>query len=430
MIDLKSYFIITYGCTFNQGDSLKIEKILGDYGFYKEKINNADLVIINTCAVKLSTESKILNYISHLVEKFPSKYYIITGCLPQIDKKIYNKIETMISNKGFILNILDIPNILNILFKNENADQKLPYFKDKSNITPKINNKSPISIIQISEGCNNNCSYCCTTNARGNLQSFDLKLIIKHLKILISQGIKEFHITSQDLGNYDYKGKKLHHLLKEISLLKGSIHFRLGMINPDYLIKFYSEFQHIFNDKRFYRFLHIPIQSGSNIILKKMKRNYSVEDVETIFLKLKEYDRLFRVGTDIIVGFPGESEEDYDQTENFIKKWKPSILNISKYTVRPNTEAKKYKQLKSQIIKERSKKLSIIFSNYSDIINKHWNGWEGSVFYNEYRENVQFPYMGRNLYYIPVLSKNAVVGQTLNVKITGYLNHSLIGFQN
>ncbi len=427
MINLKSYFIITYGCTFNQGDSLKIEKILGDFGFYKKQINNADLVIINTCAVKLSTESKILNYISHLVQKFPSKYYIITGCLPQIDKKIYDKIEKMIFDKGFILNIHDIPNLLNILFKNENINQKLPNYIDKSNIIPKINSKSPISIIQISEGCNNHCTYCCTTNARGNLHSFDSTLIIKQLKNLISQGIKEFHITSQDLGNYNYEGKKLHSLLKEISLLEGSIHFRLGMINPDYLIKFYSEFQQIFNDKRFYRFLHIPIQSGSNKILKKMKRNYSIEEVETIFIKLKEFDKRFRIGTDIIVGFPSESEEDYDLTENFIKKWKPGILNVSKYTVRPNTEAKKYHQLNSQIIKERSKKLSMVFSNYSEILNKQWDGWEGDVFYNEYRENVQFSYMGRNLYYIPVLSKNAVVGQSKNIKITGYLNHSLIG---
>ena len=427
MIDLKSYCIITYGCTFNQGDSLKIEKILGDYGFIKENLNNADLVILNTCAVKLSTESKILNYISHIIQKFPFKYYIITGCLPQIDKKIYNNIERMIFDKGFILNIQDIPNLLNILYKNEKIRHNLPNYKEKSNIIPKINSKSPISIIQISEGCNNSCSYCCTTNARGDLRSFDSKLIIKQFKILISQGIKEFHITSQDLGNYDHEGKKLHHLLKEISLLKGSVHFRLGMINPDYFTKFNSEFHQIFEDKRFYRFLHIPIQSGSNKILKKMKRHYKIEDVDSIFLKLKEYDKLFRIGTDIIVGFPSELEEDYDQTENFVKKWKPSIVNISKYTVRPNTEAKGFQQLKSQIIKKRSKKLSMIFSNYSEILNKQWNGWEGEVFYNEYRENVQFPFMGRNLYYMPVLSKEAVVGQTKDVKITGYLNHSLIG---
>ncbi|QEE14861.1 tRNA (N(6)-L-threonylcarbamoyladenosine(37)-C(2))-methylthiotransferase [Promethearchaeum syntrophicum] len=427
MINLRSYFIITYGCTFNQGDSLKIEKIFEDYGIKKKKLISADIVVINTCAVKLSTESKILYYISNLVQKFPSKYYIITGCLPQIDKKIFNKIESMISKKGFILNIQDIPNLLNILFKNETFNQKLPDYKEKSIIIPHINRKSPISIIQISEGCNNNCSYCCTTNARGKLHSFDSKLIIRQFEILISKGIKEFHITSQDLGNYDFEGKKLHHLLKEISNLDGNLHFRLGMINPDYLKKFYSEFQEIFNDKRFYRFLHIPIQSGSNKILKKMKRHYIIEDVETIFLKLKKFDELFGIGTDVIIGFPSESDDDYALTEKFIKKWKPNILNISKFTVRPNTEAKKYKQLNSQIIKERSKKLSIIFSDYSDNFNKQWEGWEGMVFYNEFRENAQFSYMGRNLYYIPVLNKNAVVGQNKNTKITGYLNHSLIG---
>ena len=147
----------------------------------------------------------------------------------------------------------------------------------------------------------------------------------------------------------------------------------------------------------------------------------------SIFLKIKEYDQLFRIGTDIIVGFPNETEEDFDQTINFIKKWKPSILNISKYSVRPNTEAKKYHQLNSQVIKERSRKISKVFLKYSEILNKQWNGWKGDIFFNEYRENVQYPYMGRNLYYVPILCNKGTVGQSKKIKITGYLNHSLIG---
>jgi len=425
MRKLNTYNIITYGCTFNQGDSLKIEKMLQDFGISKVNISNADILIINTCAVKLSTESKILDYISKLTQKYPSKFFIIAGCLPQIDIKINGKIKQMIENRGFILHPREIPQIIKLIFHSNN--HSFQTYKQKSDIIPPFNIKSPITIIQISEGCNNNCSYCCTTISRGNLFSFSNKSIIKQIKFLISQGMKEFHITSQDLGNYNYNGIRLHNLLAEISQLKGDIHFRLGMINPDYIIEFYSQFLEIFNDKRFYRFLHIPIQSASNNVLKKMRRRYEIAEVESIFLKIKEYDQLFRIGTDIIVGFPNETEEDFDQTINFIKKWKPSILNISKYSVRPNTEAKKYHQLNSQVIKERSRKISKVFLKYSEILNKQWNGWKGDIFFNEYRENVQYPYMGRNLYYVPILCNKGTVGQSKKIKITGYLNHSLIG---
>ena len=183
----------------------------------------------------------------------------------------------------------------------------------------------------------------------------------------------------------------------------------------------------IFKDNRFYKFLHIPIQSASNNILRKMKRNYQIEKVKETIYKIKEFDPKFTFATDIIVGFPTETQLEHRSSLNFIENWKPSILNISKFTPRPKTEAKNMKQLKSQIIKRRSREFSLIFNNYSQNEKKKWIGWQGSVFINEYHMNYKYPYMGRNRYYIPVLCKKGKIGQTINIEIVDYLNHSFIG---
>jgi threonylcarbamoyladenosine tRNA methylthiotransferase CDKAL1 len=424
------FSIITYGCTFNHGDSLKIENILSENGYHKRELADSKFVIINTCAVKHTTEAKILFFIEKLVNLYPHKIFIITGCLPQIEKKMSEKINRIIQPNGFILHPHDIGDILNIFKKCRNETGLITENKnnrDKSVLLPKSNLKSKIGIIQISEGCNNQCSYCCTTNARGSLVSFNFENLINQFQTLLSQGIIEYHLTSQDLGNYNNKGKLLHELLRKISEIKGNFKIRLGMLNPDYLINNITEFMKIFNDQRFYRFLHLPIQSASNNVLKTMKRNYKIEEVDKIIRVIRNYDENFTFGTDIIVGFPTESSEDFLKTLTYIEKWRPHVLNISKFTPRPKTEAKNMNQLKSQVIKNRSQKISLIYLNYSKDNNQKWINWKGEIFINEYKKNVDYPFTGRNIYYIPILCKTGELGQLKSVSIKKYINHSLIG---
>ncbi|XEO77919.1 tRNA-2-methylthio-N(6)-dimethylallyladenosine synthase [Candidatus Lokiarchaeum ossiferum] len=426
-----SYCIHTYGCTFNAGDSLKIAQILNDHHFYKETLENSDYVIINTCAVKHSTEIKIISEIRKLVSTYPDKSFIITGCLPLIDLKVENLITELIKPKGFILHPHKIGNIIDIIKNGGNSekiDQKFTPMRDKSCLDIDFSSYGKNSaIIQISEGCNNHCTYCCTTNARGNLVSFNFDNIVAQVSKLAFSGVKEFFFTSQDLGNYKFEGKKLHDLLNAITKIEGEFLIRLGMLNPDYLINNLTEFKEIFNDPRFYRFLHIPIQSASNMVLSNMRRHYSIEQVDSIIKEFQKFDPLFSFGTDIIVGYPTEQENDYQKTKEFISEWQPQVLNISKYTVRPNTDAKKLKQLPSQIIKKRSQDLSKVYLNYSKKKNHGWLNWKGEVFVNEFKKDQKYPYMGRNLYYVPVLCKEAKLGQKISLKIIDFINHSLIG---
>ena len=426
----RRFHVLTYGCTFNQGDSAKIIEIMKKNGFFLSNLENSDIIIINTCAVKHATEAKILDFIRRSISINGSKFFIITGCLPLIDKKIFNIIEHEIGNRGFILHPHQIAELSLLLQQNKFitksiANEIFHPIRDKSFLLPSLLNSNMVQI-QISEGCNNSCTYCCTTIARGKLISFNDKQIVQQIEYFSKKGVKEFHLTSQDLGNYNFQGLKLHDLLFKISEIKGQFKVRLGMLNPEYIVKNGDEFLKIFEDNRFFRFLHIPIQSGSNRILKLMKRDYTVEDMEQIILNIEKFDENFTFSTDIITGFPTETEDDFVKTIEIIKKWKPMILNISKYSVRPNTKAKLMPQLKSQIIKERSKKLSTIYQKYSKKKLANWIGWNGKVFIDEYRSGVKYPYMGRNLYYLPVLCKEGKIGNEKSVIIKDYLNHVLV----
>ncbi len=429
---MQNFKIVTYGCTFNRGDSLKIKNLLVKEGWRYTNSENASVVIVNTCAVKLSTQTKTLYFIKDLIEnRKKNQFIVVTGCLPQINKEIFEKIKRQLKpNKGIIVHPFSISKISQLVTKRnvfeyrKNVNLKL---RDKSDINPFVDSNLRRTIIQISEGCNNRCAYCCTTNARGNLICFDKDQILKQINHLIKIGVREFFLTSQDLGNYNYEGHKLHDLLKEISKLEGNIKIRLGMINPDYFKKHLGEFQEVFLDERYYRFLHIPIQSASNNVLKSMKRKYDIELVNSIIKTFRKIDERFSISTDIIVGFPTEKESDFDKTKSWIEKWKPQVLNISKYSTRPNTLAKKMKQLDSKVIKKRSKIVSEAYKKYLKHNFDQWLDWSGEVFINEYHPKKEFEYMGRNNYYVPIVCQKGEMWTKQKVKIVGSLNHSLIG---
>lgn len=409
-----SFFIKTFGCTFNLGDSLKIESILSNYDYNKvDNIKLADIVIINTCAVKHATETKILHFIQEQRNQNNIQKFIITGCLPQIGTKMKKKIQSIILNTDLIIKPSEINKIPFLIDPLANSNKIIP----KADITPKYIKNQNIGIIQLSEGCNNSCTYCCTTIARGKLVSFSSESITNQIKLQYMNGISQFYLTSQDLGNYNYNDKNLTDLLKIVSNIRGNFQIRLGMLNPDFLIDNIDEFLPIFEDHRFYRFLHLPIQSGSNRILDLMKRNYQIDEVRHIIQKIQAYDPKFTFSTDVIVGFPTEKEEDFYQTYEFIEKWHPFNLNISKFSVRPNTKSKKMKQIPSQVIKQRSKKMNSLYQKYSLRMRKQWIGWEGYSIISGYFSLKTKDTLSRNSYHIPIFIKEPVEENIVKVKI-------------
>jgi MiaB-like tRNA modifying enzyme len=432
-VELKNTFYIeTYGCSFNQSDSHKIKAILVENGFRLTELPNAKFVIINTCAVKSQTEAKILFRIKSLELK-NHQNMIIAGCLPWISKTLY---EDILNSNCHIIGITGTESFHEILYLMNQTLYEKPAdndiykkFIDKQDVKPFIDSKIQPGIVQIAEGCNGMCSYCCTKFARGKLRSFSYKSILAQIDHFIEHGIKEIYLTAQDTGIYNHNNVELKDLLKIIEEKykdNKNLIIRLGMLNPKYLLKNIDEILNILEGDLFYNFLHIPIQSGSDKILKLMERNYTNSQIRDIFSKIRGRTN-FSLSTDIICGFPSENEDDFYKSLNIIEEFKPDIINISKFTARPNTKAKNMKQVNTIIIKTRTEQLSRYYKAYMKSKNKEFLNWRGKILITEHRPDKNYPFFGRNIMYKPVILEKGELFSSVDVKIVGTSFNYLIG---
>jgi len=432
MIYKNSFYIESFGCSFNKADSLKLKSLLIEKGYFPSFFSHSEFIFINTCAVKSQTHNKIIDYLKNLYLDYNQKI-IILGCLPWISSETLLEILNSNGNIIGIINLNQIQYIFNLIKICNNQYIKILPEKnkiEKSKIKPWIDNLINDSIIQISEGCNNFCSYCCTRLARNYLYCYNFKSIIENIKFYIKIGVKEIYLTSQDCGSYNYNNVDLISLLRTInknieSLNVKNIFIRLGMLNPKYLINNIENLIEILRSDYYYKFLHIPIQSASDKILDLMKRRYNKRDIENIFEYLRTKTD-FVISTDIICGFPNENEDDFQETIDFIERYKPEIINISKYTVRPNIISSKFEQIKSEIIKARSIELTNIYNKYKKEIFKKWIGWTGKAFINKFHTNKIYHYSGRNIYYLKVILNNVKINEFFNIKVNNILNNNLI----
>ena len=430
-----SFFIETYGCTSNEADSYIISNVLKESNYISNSLENAQFIIINTCAVKEQTENKIkarLKILHNLYHNIPNKHIIIAGCLPHIAPNYIDVIKNIIPSFSAIIdldNIVDLPEILreiksrkkNLIYLSKKSVDKAKYYIN-------YHAGKTTGIIPISEGCLGSCTFCCVKNARGKLLCFNPYNIVRNIKHQLQQGIKQIYLTSQDCSTYEFKGSSLDDLVKEIVNLDQNFFLRIGMINPSFLIENFDQLLSIFNLAKVYQFLHIPIQSGSNKILQTMQRKYLISDIiDNLELLRKKFPNL-TISTDIICGFPGETEYDFYKTINFIKWLKPEILNISKFTPRPGTLAKKMDQLDSRIIKDRSKRLSRVFRNYLKHINDRWVNWEGEIL-TLHKGTEKNQVFGRNSAYKNVFINNydGEFGKFIKVKIEKVEGFNLFG---
>jgi len=346
---MKKIFIKTYGCQSNIADSEQIAGILKGYKIVNS-IKEADIIIVNTCSIKLKTQNKILDFIKKIPK---NKILIVGGCLPfSLDLKKYSNNISAIFNTN---SILELPKII------KNLQNSLPIIKEKRINIPRIRKNKNIAIINTSQGCLGNCDYCSAKLARGNLQSYSILDIKKELTTAIKQGCTKIYLTGQDLGCYGLDIKtSLPNLLKELIKIPGDYTIRIGMINPNYALKYLRQLIQIYKSNKIFPFLHIPVQSGSSKLIKNMNRYYTISDFKKIVRTFRKEIPNITIATDIIVGHPLETKLDFKQTIRLIREIHPEVLNISKFASRPKTKASKLKQLPSNLIKERSKQLTKI----------------------------------------------------------------------
>lgn len=409
-------FIETYGCAANQSHSEKMAGYLEGFALAKSD-KDADAIILNTCVVKKPTEQKILDRIRSIRKNSPEKKVILAGCLPKIPELLKKA-----DYDGIILDNTKIAEVLGKLFKNETIS-----IENQSNYNVKIRNNSLIDIEEIAEGCLGSCSYCIVRRAKGALKSEPADKIIKNIENAAKEGCKEIWLTAQDTACYGFDNdSELPELMSSICNIKSDFSLRIGMMNPEHAMKILPELIESYGNEKVYKFLHLPVQSGSDIVLEKMNRRYKTEDFLKIVSEFRKALPRIQIWTDIIVGFPGESEKDFQETIELMKKASPDFVNVSQFGSRPGTPAEKMEQMPGGIKKERSKKLSEMLKRIYLENNKKWIGWEGNVLVTEKSKT---GFLAKNFAYKPVQIKSDkdIIGKTVNAKITRASSSALFG---
>jgi len=415
-------FFKTFGCTLNFSDTEMMQGLLVDLGFeIVEEPEESEVIVINTCAVKKPTENKFFKYLNEINQL--NRPIVITGCIAQaMPEKL----------KGYSLvgpdNINSIVEVIEETMHNN--PQKLLEREQKPRLNqPKIRKNKIIEIIPICKGCLGDCSYCIVKNTRGEFFSYDKSEIIKQAEMGVLKGAKEIWITAQDTGCYGKDiGSSLPELLNELTMINGDFFIRVGMMNPNHVKVMLDELIDVYKNPKIFKFLHIPVQSGNDKILKKMKRKYTVSDFWEIIKRFRQEIPEITISTDIICGYPGEKKEQFQDSVDLINEIKPDVLNISRFWSRPKTKASSLFPLSGEETKNRSRRITSVFDWTAFENNKRWRNWEGAIIIDENGKNDTW--VGRNSSYKPVIVEGDYsLGQKINVRIEHVTTHDLRGVE-
>ncbi|WP_370573697.1 tRNA (N(6)-L-threonylcarbamoyladenosine(37)-C(2))-methylthiotransferase [Methanomethylovorans sp.] len=415
--------VATFGCSANQASAEVMMATIRNLGHELVSEKHADVVVLNTCTVKYSTEQKILHKIKELGEK--GIEVVVAGCMPevQLDDIIRNNPDAHILGVNSISRIGEVLNSIVILgiSSESTSRQALHVFSHEPEgfiNVPRFRFNSNIHICQLSQGCNNACSYCIVRFVRGPLRSFDPDPIIEDIRQGVAEGCREIWLTSQDNAQYGMDiDLRLPELLKRICDIPGDFKVRVGMMNPFSVLPILEELLDAFEHNKIYKLVHLPIQSASNDVLKRMNRFHSIEEANRMINSFRDRFDDITLFTDIIVGFPGEKDVDFMKTVEWVKDYRPEKVNISRYTPRPHTKALEYRTLDSRIVAQRSNELHDVCEQVQITVRKNMMGWKGRVFVS--KEAKVKGLMARTSSYKPVVipDSNAIPGSFYEVEI-------------
>lgn len=410
-------YLEVYGCTANKGDASLVLGLLKENDHeIVDNIDDADILVLLTCTVIGTTEQRMLSRL-RLFGK-TGKKIIVAGCMASVQSDLIKSVEpnAELLPPQYTHHVVDLVEGKSVPFINKNKTCSPKYFGETA---------APISI---SEGCLFSCSYCITSLARGKLISFPIDQVVEDVSSAINQGCKEIQLTAQDTGSYGLDtGNNLAELLENVCQIEGEYRIRTGMMNPRTLLKNLDRIIQAYGNSKIYKFLHIPIQSGDNDILQKMNRKYTIEDCIKIINKFRKKYPEIVIATDIIVGFPTETDEQFEHTVDLLKSIKPDVTNITRYSARPHTKAKTMKgRIKTEIVKERSRILTELCSNISMKNNLNHIGKKYTVLITE--KGKKNTMVGRAENYKPVaIKKQVYIGEFVPVKIEEAGSTYLVG---
>ena len=414
-------FVEAYGCSASFADSEMISGLIQNGGHtLVESSDQSDLNIVVTCSVKDATANKMI----HRIKSLKSKPLVVAGCLPKAEKETVEKF----SGNASLLGPNSLGKTLQVIDTTLSGRKQIAL--QDSDVTktglPKVRLNPAVGIVEIASGCMSECTFCQTKLSKGDLSSYRLGDIVRQVKTEIQDGCKEVWLTSTDNGCYGFDiGTDLPSLVNAVAEIPEEFMLRVGMMNPMYMPRIKENLIESYDNDKIFKFLHIPVQSGSNKVLHDMKRGHTAETYKEIVKMARDRFEKFTISTDIIVGFPTETEEDFEETMQLLDETRPDVVNLSRYSARPGTDAAEWKQIEVSEIKRRSKLVFEKISNITKENNKKWIGWTGRVLFDEKTED---GIKGRNFAYKPVFVRDEVeIGEFHTVTITDATVNSLLG---
>ena len=372
----------TLGCKLNYSETSSISREFVKKGYEKVSFDDAsDIYVINTCSVTQNADKEFKYLVNKVKRKNPNSSVIAIGCYAQLKPKKISEISgvdlVLGADKKF-----DILNYLNLEDQDNNnihscEINSVDFFKSSYSLGDRTR-----SFLKVQDGCDYKCTYCTIPQARGKSRSGTISEILDNVKHLVASGVKEIVLTGVNIGDYgifNTKTKKretnFYELISNIDLIPDLNRVRISSIEPNLLSDEIIQFVH--NSNSFVKHFHIPLQSGSDKILKLMKRRYLKNLYISRINKIKELMPDCCIGVDVIVGFPGETEEEFNETYEFLKALNISYLHVFSYSERDNTESlkinhkipKKIRATRSQILRKLSdkKKMNFYESNINQI---------------------------------------------------------------
>ncbi|MCG2888105.1 MAG: tRNA (N(6)-L-threonylcarbamoyladenosine(37)-C(2))-methylthiotransferase [Sulfolobales archaeon] len=415
-------YIETYGCALNRGDSAIMATVLSERGHeITEDLSEAEVVIINTCAVRLETEERMKQRIREL--RRTGKKLVVAGCLA-------GALPATVSALAPEASILGPQAVERIAEVVESPERQVILEGSKAVKVPRMF-EGKIFIVPIADGCAGECSFCITKLARRKLRSYPMREIVDAVKEAVAKGAVEVELTAQDTAAYglDLGGKvRLPDLVEKVAETEGNFMVRVGMMTPEQAMSIVDGLVEALKMEKVYKFVHLPVQSGSDKVLKLMNRKYTIDEYKQLVKELRSKVPGLSVATDIIVGHPGEDEEDFQQTLDLMKELRFERIHLAMYSIRPNTVSARLPQVPDSVKKERMKTAMSLYESIAYDIHSEYVGKTVEVLTTELGRKGSV--IGRLRNYIPVVVKNeSSLGNWVKVVIEGASFYDLRGYK-
>ena len=395
------YFVETYGCTMNFGEGRQLSEDMASLGYEPaDCADDADIVVLNTCTVVETTEKRMLSRISEL--KRQGKRIVVTGCMAQVQPKRIR---------------IRLPDSPIVRFEEYGRFRDIVSESFGCQGSPVLLETGTDAILPIAQGCLGRCSYCITKFARGDLRSYPSDDLLRRYDSFLEGGAREILITAQDTSSYGRDtGTDLPALIRSMLEREGDYRIRLGMTNPDSLARVSQGILELMDDERMYRFVHIPVQSGSDTVLGRMRRRYTVSQFMELVDELRSGCPDISIATDMICGFPGETDEDHAKSVELIRELRADTVNITRFSARPGTDAASMEQVHGRISAERSAELTRVKNETEQDVNSAMVGRRYRALATERGKEGTIVRTGN---YRPVVIREEVpLGTFLDVEVT------------